>query len=229
MKFNSGLLAIVAALPSTLAVEFTNSDFAVTAGKSFTLTWSDADGPVTITLKDGASTDLKDVEVLATGLTGTSYTWTPDSSLTSATYAFEIDDDSGTPNYSPQFQYQGSASASASTTLASSTSGSSTASSTASSTGSTTGSTTASGSSTSTGSSSSVTSSTGTTSDSSTSATESASTKDTSSTSSSKSSSAAATDSPSTTSTPVNTNDSKKLGSPLALVLGGLISLMVFN
>ncbi|KUI57242.1 hypothetical protein VP1G_04492 [Cytospora mali] len=226
MKFTSTqLLAIAAALPSALAVEFTNSDYTVTAGKTFTLTWADASGPVTITLKDGPSTNLKDVEVLASGVTGTSFTWTPDSSLPSDTYAFEIEDSTGVPNYSSQFTFQGSASASASSSVASSTSVSSTLSSS-------TVTSTKSASSTSSGSSSSGSSSSGsataaTTSDSSTASASSTTTK---SSSSSKSSTATSSTSTSTsTSTPVNTNDSKKLGSPLALIMGAVISLVVFN
>ncbi|KUI66869.1 hypothetical protein VM1G_02044 [Cytospora mali] len=221
MKFTSTqLLAIAAALPSALAVEFTNSDYAVTAGKTFTLTWADASGPVTITLKDGPSTNLKDVEVLASGVTGTSFTWTPDSSLPSDTYAFEIEDSTGVPNYSSQFSFQGSASASSS--VASSTPVSSTLSSS-------TVTSTKSASSTSSGSSSSSSATAATTSDSSTASASSTTTKSSSSSSSKSSSATSSTSSSTSTSTPVNTNDSKKLGSPLALIMGAVISLVVFN
>ncbi|KKY38354.1 putative extracellular matrix protein [Diaporthe ampelina] len=221
MKFTAGFLAVVAAAAPAWAIQLTNSAYVVEAGKPFTLTWSDSEGPVTVTLKNGASTDLQDVEVLASGLTTDSFTWTPSSSLPSDTYAFEVtDSSSNSPNYSPQFTFQGSAatassaasssvsstsSASVSTTLSSLTITSSSASATASANSSSTITSTASGNSTATSSSSSSTRT------------------------STRTSSTASDSSSTSTSTPVNTNDSQKLGSPLALILGTLVSLMIFN
>ncbi|KAI3401544.1 hypothetical protein diail_10145 [Diaporthe ilicicola] len=175
MKFTAGFLAVVTAAAPAWAIELTNSAYAVQAGQPFTLTWSDSEGPVTVTLKNGASTDLKTVEVLASGLTTTSYTWNPPASLASGLYAFEVADSSSkSPNYSPQFDFQGSAaapsatassssaattatSASISTTLSSLTITSSSASSTASANSSATITSTTSGNSTTTSSSSSST------------------------------------------------------------------------
>lgn len=173
MKFTAGFIAVVTAAAPAWAIQLTNSAYAVEAGKPFTLTWSDSEGPVTVTLKNGASTDLKDVEVLASGLTTTSFTWNPPSSLPSDTYAFEVaDSSSNSPNYSPQFTFQGSAaattgssasssaastSASVSTTLSSLTITSSSASATASANSSSSITSTASGNSTTTSSSSSST------------------------------------------------------------------------
>ncbi|ROW18068.1 hypothetical protein VPNG_00311 [Cytospora leucostoma] len=237
MKFTtSGLLAIAAAFPSVLAVEFTNTDFDVVAGKAFTLSWADASGDVTITLKDGASTDLKTVSVLASGLTGTSYTWTPSASLTSDTYAFEIEDDTGVPNYSSQFEFVGSASATsavASSTAAASTAkaASSAVSSAASSVvSSAAASSLAISSSATAASSSAVVTSSQTTivGGSSGNSTRTATSLKTS-TGKPYTSSPTGSASNSTTTTPVSTNDGKMLGSPLALVLGSLISLFVFN
>lgn len=44
-------------------VHLTNSNFdGIKAGSTFKITWDDAEGPVTLTLKNGVSGDLKDVE-----------------------------------------------------------------------------------------------------------------------------------------------------------------------
>ncbi|KAF6808117.1 hypothetical protein CSOJ01_07723 [Colletotrichum sojae] len=113
--FTSVIVAGFAALAQ--AVQLTNSDFSITAGEPFTITWSDNQGPVTLTLKNGPSTDLKTVTTITTGASGNSFTWTPSASLPSDTYALEISD--GTePNYSNQFTIAG---ASGTATAASST------------------------------------------------------------------------------------------------------------
>ncbi|KAH8662945.1 Ser-Thr-rich glycosyl-phosphatidyl-inositol-anchored membrane family-domain-containing protein [Tricladium varicosporioides] len=89
------------------AVQFTNRDFnKVTAGQTFTLTWSGASGPVEILLKNGPSTALVTVSTVATGQTGTSFTYTVPANIPSDTYAFTITDGTST-NYSPQFQIVG--------------------------------------------------------------------------------------------------------------------------
>ncbi|KAG8164835.1 hypothetical protein KVR01_005110 [Diaporthe batatas] len=215
MKFTAGFIAVVTAAAPALAIQLTNTAYAVEAGQPFTLTWSDSEGPVTITLKNGASSDLKDVQVIASGITTDSFTWTPPSSLPSDLYAFEVTDSSAqSPNYSPQFPFQGngaattaesssaSSSASASTTLSSLTITS------------TASATTSSANSSATISSSA--SSNGTTTASSTSSTR-------------TSTRTSATSESTSESTPVNTNGSQKLGSPLALILGTVVSLMIFN
>ncbi|WYZ34832.1 hypothetical protein EsH8_I_001108 [Colletotrichum jinshuiense] len=119
-SFTSVLVAGFAALAQ--AVQLTNSDFNIQAGQPFEITWSDAQGPVTLNLKNGPSTDLKTVSVIASGQTGTSFTWTPSTTLPTDQYAIEITDSSGTPNYSGQFNLVTSvtASASVSTTAVSS-------------------------------------------------------------------------------------------------------------
>ncbi|KAI6382963.1 hypothetical protein MCOR25_000470 [Pyricularia grisea] len=131
MKFTlSACVAVLAAIVEA-RVQFTNSNFAIQADKPFELTWSGASGPVTIYLKDGPSTNLRTVETLASGLTGSSTTVTLKSSeLQSGTYAFGIKDTSGdAENYSQQFNIVGtgavSTTASGSTTAASSTASSS--------------------------------------------------------------------------------------------------------
>ncbi|PQE24815.1 extracellular matrix protein [Rutstroemia sp. NJR-2017a BVV2] len=128
MQFKNIFLA-ASAFAGALAVQFTNSNFDLTAGQAFTLTWSDAEGPVTVLLKDGASTDLKTVQTLGSGLTGNSLVFTPPASLTTDFYAFEIQDSNNVPNYSQQFLIYG-ATGSPSSAASSSAAASSTATST---------------------------------------------------------------------------------------------------
>ncbi|KAJ2975154.1 hypothetical protein NUW58_g8438 [Xylaria curta] len=48
-------------------VQFTNSNFDdIEAGQTFEITWSEAEGPVTVTLKNGSDDDLKTVQTLTT-------------------------------------------------------------------------------------------------------------------------------------------------------------------
>ncbi|GKT54970.1 extracellular matrix protein [Colletotrichum tofieldiae] len=61
-SFTSVLVAGFAALAQ--AVQLTNSNFDVQAGEPFTITWSDAQGPVTLTLKNGPSTNLATVQTI---------------------------------------------------------------------------------------------------------------------------------------------------------------------
>ncbi|KAI8965280.1 Ser-Thr-rich glycosyl-phosphatidyl-inositol-anchored membrane family-domain-containing protein [Daldinia sp. FL1419] len=156
--------AVLAALPAWVnAVVITNSNYnGIEVGKAFEVTWSDATGPVSLTLKDGPSDNLKTVSDLTSGETGTSYTWIPSSSLTSGTYALEISDGTDV-NYSQQFEISGgsasstSAGTSASTTASQTSASSAVSSTTASSSATITSSETSSiptGSSTSSGSSS---------------------------------------------------------------------------
>ncbi|KAI6093263.1 Ser-Thr-rich glycosyl-phosphatidyl-inositol-anchored membrane family-domain-containing protein [Hypoxylon rubiginosum] len=120
------LATFLAAIPAWVsAVMITNTNFdGVEAGKAFEVTWSDATGPVTLTLKDGPAENLNTVGEITSGETGESYTWIPDSSLPSGTYAIEISDGTDV-NYSKQFDIAGgsaSSSSAISTTSATSTS-----------------------------------------------------------------------------------------------------------
>ncbi|KAJ4394219.1 hypothetical protein N0V93_003436 [Gnomoniopsis smithogilvyi] len=209
MQFAARLLAFSAAISQALAlVALTNTNWAVTEDTPFEITWTDANGPVTLLLKDGPSSNLATVATIASGLTGTSFSWTP-TGIPSGTYAVEITDSEDT-NYGSQFTYAGTGSATTTSAATSATTASSTAT-----------------DSTSTTDSSSTTDSTSTTSSASTLTTSTvASTSNGTSTASStgststKSSSKTATSSSSTsTSTPLDTNASQKMGSPLALVL----------
>ncbi|CAG8976386.1 hypothetical protein HYALB_00006159 [Hymenoscyphus albidus] len=119
MQFSSALVA-AAALAVANAVSFTNTVFNdVTAGQPFTFTWKDNQGPVTIRLKNGPSTDLKDVSVITSAQTGGSYVWNVPATLAQDTYAFDIVDSTGVPNYSSQFELIGGAAPSPSASVSS--------------------------------------------------------------------------------------------------------------
>ncbi|KAH6610509.1 hypothetical protein Trco_000529 [Trichoderma cornu-damae] len=101
----------IAAVTAFVAVafakpQFLNSAFQVEEGKPFTLKYSGCDSGCIITLQTGASSNLKDVKVLATSVTGDSTTVTLED-LPSGVYSFKITDSSGQSNYSQQFSYQG--------------------------------------------------------------------------------------------------------------------------
>ncbi|KAI1075820.1 hypothetical protein F5B20DRAFT_584985 [Whalleya microplaca] len=121
----SALLAALSGLAN--AVIITNSNFdGIEAGQPFEITWDEATGPVTLTLKSGAANNLNTVAQITTGATGSSFTWTPATSLASGQYAFEISDGTNV-NYSQQFPISGG-SASGSSSAVSATSASYTAS-----------------------------------------------------------------------------------------------------
>ncbi|TID16499.1 extracellular matrix protein [Venturia nashicola] len=89
----------------------------VAAGSPITLNWigGDSTAPVTITLKKGLSTDLKDVGVITSTATGGSYTWTPDTTIgDGADYALAISQGS-VINYTGQFSVTGGSTAAATT------------------------------------------------------------------------------------------------------------------
>ncbi|KAF5876027.1 putative extracellular matrix protein [Botrytis fragariae] len=237
MQFSTLFLAAAAATLAS-AVKLTNSNFAVTAGTPFNITWSDAEGPVTLVLKNGPSTALTTVSTIGSGLTGTSYSWTPSSSLDTDLYAIEIQDSTSTPNYSQQFQVSGAtavastvtaSSTSASSASGSSTSGTSTESSTGSSTGTSTGSSTASstGSSTSNGTSTSASSSPTASGNSSTTLSGSSSASRTSASSSRTASSSSTGGTASATSAP--TSAAAEFASPLAFIFLAFAAIVTLN
>ncbi|KAK1244953.1 hypothetical protein MKX08_004582 [Trichoderma sp. CBMAI-0020] len=110
----SAFAAVALAKPS-----FTNLSFDVEVGKPFTITFAGCASGCDIELQTGSSKDLKDVKVLATGVTGSSTTVTLDK-IPSGTYNFKITDSNGESNYSAQFPVQGDVAASASASSASS-------------------------------------------------------------------------------------------------------------
>ncbi|EKD20996.1 uncharacterized protein L3040_004615 [Drepanopeziza brunnea f. sp. 'multigermtubi'] len=111
MQYSSTVVSAATLFSMVQAVIITNtaeSFTGVTAGQPLEITWSGATGPVSLTLKNGPSTDLDDVLDIASGQTGTSYTWTPPSTLPpDTTYAIEIEDSTDTPNYTVQFAITG--------------------------------------------------------------------------------------------------------------------------
>jgi hypothetical protein len=63
MKFSVGTVLAFAAAVLAKPI-LTNSNYNVEEGKPFTLTWSDAQGPVTITLMTGDPSNLKEVRTI---------------------------------------------------------------------------------------------------------------------------------------------------------------------
>merc|ERR1711977_257776 len=114
-----GSYALIAAAACAVAnaVIITNgpaSFVGIQAGRALNITWADAEGPVTLTLKTG--------EANAFGLSGTSYAWAIPSTLPESFYALQIDDSSDVPNYSVRFEITGGPAASSSSASGSSTS-----------------------------------------------------------------------------------------------------------
>ncbi|RSM13554.1 hypothetical protein CDV31_005724 [Fusarium ambrosium] len=91
----------------TRAVKLTNSAYDVVPGKAFTITWTEAQGPVTLRLKSGPQTNLETVEEITSGKSGESFTWNVPSDFDDRLYALEIEDESGAINYSVQFPIDG--------------------------------------------------------------------------------------------------------------------------
>jgi hypothetical protein len=102
--FTTLITATLVALASAKAA-FTNNQIDPLPGQAFTLTWSGGQAPYTIKLKNGPSTALLDVETLGSGLTTETLTWNVPKNLPADTYAFEVVDASGVPNYSAPFVY----------------------------------------------------------------------------------------------------------------------------
>lgn len=85
-------------------VSFTTSNVPdMKAGESFTIGWTNANGAVKLTLLTGPGENVKRLEVIASDLKGTSYTWNAPVNLKEGTYAFQINDESGGINYSARF------------------------------------------------------------------------------------------------------------------------------
>ncbi|KAH6650111.1 Ser-Thr-rich glycosyl-phosphatidyl-inositol-anchored membrane family-domain-containing protein [Chaetomium tenue] len=202
MKFSFG--AVLAFAAAVLAVpQFTNSNFDVEEGEPFTLTWNNAEGPVTITLVHGPEKNLKPVTVLTTTGSDGSFTWTP-SDLPSDTYAFEIIDDTGVKNWSKRFEYTGTGSVTSTETPTSTAE-----------------------SSTSTEASSTTTSSSSSETESTTTSEEASSTTFTTSTTEEAETSTRATTTP--TGSPPDLNNGQRFASPLGFVLVTVAALVFFN
>merc|ERR1712144_66749 len=124
MQFSYALIAAAACAVAN-AVIITNgpaSFVGIQAGRALNITWADAEGPVTLTLKAGEANALTTVSTIASGLSGTSYAWAIPSTLPESFYALQIDDSSDVPNYSVRFEITGGPAASSSSASGSSTS-----------------------------------------------------------------------------------------------------------
>lgn len=201
MKFS--FAAVLAFAAAALAKPILlNSNYDVQEGVPFTLKWNNAQGPVTITLMTGADSDNLDVVGdIATDVTENEFTFTP-KDLPSGIYAFRISDASGVPNYSKQFEYEGTGSISSSSSSLSMTS---------------------------TSSSSSASSTSSSSSESSSSTTSSETSSITSSSSSTTTRPASSTREAAPTNTPPNNNSGQRFASPLALVFVTVAALVFFN
>ncbi|KAI2636145.1 hypothetical protein GGS21DRAFT_514785 [Xylaria nigripes] len=102
-------------------VHLTNSNFdGIVAGSTFDITWADAQGPVTLTLKNGDSTDLQTVSVITSDASGFEFPWSVDPNLPSGDYALEIEDGSD-QNFSTMFHISGTGTTADSAAVASTT------------------------------------------------------------------------------------------------------------
>lgn len=212
MKYSIAALVAFAAAVLGKPV-LTNSQYEITEGEPFTITWSDAQGPVTLTLVSGPESNLVPVFTITSGETGNSYTWTP-SDIPSGTYAIRIEDSTPEANFGPRFQYQGTGELATSSATATSV-------------------TSATSSETETETSEPTSSETETETETDT-ATETATETETETTATPSTTLSTETETPTTeseapTETPPNNNDSKRLVSPLALVLGTVAALAFFN
>merc|ERR1712000_561223 len=93
MQFSYALIAAAACAVAN-AVIITNgpaSFVGIQAGRALNITWADAEGPVTLTLKTGEANALTTVSTIASGLSGTSYAWAIPSTLPESFYALQIE------------------------------------------------------------------------------------------------------------------------------------------
>ncbi|ETI25885.1 hypothetical protein G647_02662 [Cladophialophora carrionii CBS 160.54] len=90
-------------------IAFTSVPAVANAGESYNITWGGGDGsPVTITLREGNSNDLKTVATLADGVDEDFFVWDVSKSLpTASDYALQITQGQGSINYSGQFSIVG--------------------------------------------------------------------------------------------------------------------------
>merc|ERR1711981_551692 len=92
MQFSYALIAAAACAVAN-AVIITNgpaSFVGIQAGRALNITWADAEGPVTLTLKTGEANALTTVSTIASGLSGTSHAWAIPSTLPESFYALQI-------------------------------------------------------------------------------------------------------------------------------------------
>ncbi|KAJ5733281.1 hypothetical protein N7533_013728 [Penicillium manginii] len=105
MPLKATLVTCLATAANSLV--FTNRNFDdIVPGKAFNITWEQAEGPVSLTLFQGATaidTYFKNAGTIASDITDRFYVWTPKSSLTRDVYTIRIEDSTNSPIYSFQF------------------------------------------------------------------------------------------------------------------------------
>ncbi|KAI0860419.1 hypothetical protein F4860DRAFT_217618 [Xylaria cubensis] len=117
--FTVVVLASALLLAPCWAVQFTTTEYNVLQDKPFTLQWEGAKGPVEISLLNAESlNNFETVQVIDSGDTSNSYTWTPPSLLLAGTYAFGISDGVD-KSYSPVWDYDYAENGSGSTSTSS--------------------------------------------------------------------------------------------------------------
>ncbi|KAK1759068.1 hypothetical protein QBC47DRAFT_457414 [Echria macrotheca] len=91
------ILAILSFVHSTVAIVLTNSQYNLQIGVPFNITWAEAAGAVAIDLYGGSTADqLLNILSIATNVQGTSFVWTPPSSVPErSVYAIMVSDSSG--------------------------------------------------------------------------------------------------------------------------------------
>ena len=79
--------ALFSSVLAQAKIAFTSVPAVAVVGQSYNITWGGGDGsPVTITLRDGDSKDLKTVGTLADGVDGNFFLWGVSKSLAAAEY-----------------------------------------------------------------------------------------------------------------------------------------------
>ncbi|KAI9809071.1 MAG: hypothetical protein M1825_002360 [Sarcosagium campestre] len=112
--FGLAALAASALAQETTVLQFTSFFNSVNVGITQTLKYTGGDGsPITIILKKGPSSDLKDVATITTSGSGKTFDWTPKSVPEDNDYALSIQQ-SGKENFSNQFTILGGSSSSSS-------------------------------------------------------------------------------------------------------------------
>lgn len=116
--------SVAALIALVQAIEITNAPVDPVAGEPFEITWQNAEGPVTLTLRRGDPNNLDIVDTITSGVESEngegSFTWNvPDDLVPGDDYAFMISDGTG-ENYSDQFPLEGTGEATTDATTAAS-------------------------------------------------------------------------------------------------------------
>ncbi|KAH8754017.1 hypothetical protein F5882DRAFT_53132 [Hyaloscypha sp. PMI_1271] len=108
--------------PSSTALHFTNTEFDITAGAPFNVTWTGAQGTTSLSLQQGDANSIKTADVILSSITDDFVVWTPYATTEPGSYILRLDDSSNDFAYSLVFNMQAEGSGSPSTSTSSSTS-----------------------------------------------------------------------------------------------------------